>query len=533
MMKKITTFLILLSVFSMDQLLAQPEMSSKVDPYSAEQKFLKANYEGALDEYLSLLDNDPKNDKYNYNIAVCYLNTNINKTKAIPYLEIITHKPKYDPNAMYLLGRAYHFAYRLDDAIKAYSAFKQTGRGNTDNLKDVDREIQFCINAKELMKFPLNVKFENLGPNINSPYADYYSFVPDDESFIVFNTKRPNEGAELVKEDGTYPPEIYIAKAKDATYIKSKPIGPPIQTDKGEMEVIGLSGAGDAMLLYYINPKGVGDICITTLDKNGKFKPYEKLDENINSPKASEIAACINNSGTLLYFASDRAGGIGGTDLYVSQKLPNGKWGPAKNLGTEINTPYNEDFPRLSSDEKLLYFSSSGHTSMGGYDIFKAELDETTKQYINAKNVGYPINTPEDNYKFRMSGNGRYGYMAALREGGMGDLDIYRITFNDVEPQYSVLKGDIFSSDSTQKINYTDVFISVTDNKSQEVVGNYLPNPHSGHYVMALSPGTYDISIEASGFQPVKETISVLDKNSYRFEITKDIQLLPEGYQKK
>jgi len=542
-MKKSAILLILVFIF-LENLPAQTGNASKDNPFAADQKFLKGNYEGALDDYLSLLENDTKNDKYIYNIAVCYLNTNINKTKAIPYLEIITQKPKYDPNAIYLLGRAYHFAYRFDDAIKAYTMFKQTGKGNADNLKDVDYEIQFCINAKELMKFPLNVKFENMGANINSPYADYYPFVPNDEAFIVFNTRRPGEGVE-VKEDGTFPPAVYIAKATDGSFIKSKNIGSPIiRTDgifiksknigspiartDGEQEVIGLSATGDAMLLYYINLKGVGDIYMTTIDKNKSFSTPEKLDENINSPKASEIAACLSNDAAMLYFASNRVGGYGGTDLYVSLKLPTGRWGPPRNLGPEINTPQNEDFPTLSADGKILYFSSNGHTGIGGYDIFKAEWDENISLYTNPKNVGYPINTPEDNFNFRLSNTGRYGYMAALREDGMGDMDIYRITFNDVDPQYSVIKGNIFSADSTQKINFSDVFISVIDNKTQEIVGNYIPNPNSGHYVMVLGPGSYDINIESNGFKSFVEKISVLDKNSYKFEITKNIQLFPE-----
>lgn len=512
---------------------AQTEDAKKVDPYKADDKFIHGNYESALDDYLSLLDQDPKNDKYIYNIAVCYLNTNINKSKAIPYLEILTRKPKFDPNAMYLLGRAYHYGYRFDDAIKAYNAFKQTGRGNSDNLADVDRQIQFCINAKELMKFPLDVKFENLGDNVNSPYADYYPFVPSDESFIIFNTRRPAEGADEPKEDGSFPAAIYVSKVTDGSFVKAKNIGSPIAKKDGEQEVIGLSATGDIMLLYYTNQKGVGDIYSTTTDKNKSFIPATRLSDNINSSKAEEIAACISGDGTTLYFASNREGGYGGTDLYMSRLLPNGSWGPAKNLGPEINTPFDEDFPNVTADNKILYFSSNGHTTMGGYDIFKAEMNDETKAFGNPKNMGYPINTPEDNFNFRASANGRFGYIAALRDGGYGDLDIYRVTFNDVEPRYSVIKGNIASADSTQHLNYSDVFITVTDSKTQEVIGNYLPNSNTGRYVMVLAPGNYDISIEANGFDSIEDHISVLDKSSFQFEITKDIQLKPEGYQKK
>ncbi|MGZ6540330.1 MAG: TolB family protein, partial [Bacteroidia bacterium] len=277
---------------------------------------------------------------------------------------------------------------------------------------------------------------------------------------------------------------------------------------------------------------GVGDNYSTTTDKNKSFKPAEKLDATINSPKAEEIAACISSDGSKIYFASNREGGKGGTDLYVSQKLPNGNWGPPQNLGPDINTPFDEDFPNVSADGKVLYFSSNGHTSMGGYDIFKAEFNTEINQFANPKNVGYPINTPEDNYNFRISSNGRFGYIAALRDGGLGDLDIYRVTLNEVEPNYSVLKGSITSADSTQKLNFADVFITVTDSKTQEVVGTYLPNQNTGRYVMVLAPGNYEMSMEANGFQPVSEKIAILDKSSFKFEIDKDIQLKPEGYKK-
>src|ERR1035437_10455435 len=232
MRKTNSIFITVLMLFIYQSLSAQEGFGKKIDPFEAEKKFGSENYEAALDDYLNLLDGDSKNDKYNYNIAICYLNTNINKTKAIPYLEILTFKPKYDPNAMYSLGRSYQYAYRFDDAIKAFNSFKQNGKGNPDNVKDVDRQIQFCINAKELMKFPLDVTFENLGPNINSPYADYYPFVPSDESFIIYNSRRPADASDVAKEDGTYPSAIYISKVSDGNFSKTKNIGPPIEKKK-------------------------------------------------------------------------------------------------------------------------------------------------------------------------------------------------------------------------------------------------------------------------------------------------------------
>lgn len=494
------------------------------DPKEAADKFTAGNYEEALEDYLDLLEKEPKSDKYNYRVAVCYLNTNINKAKAIPYLEIVTRQSKFEPDALYLLGRAYQFAYRFDDALKAYNRFKEGGKGTPENLADVDREMQNCYNAKELMKYPLNVTFENLGANINSQYADYYPFVPADESYLVFNTKRP-EGGNLRNPDGSYYATVYSTSVKDGAYIKAKNIGSPISDDKGNVEVIGLSAAGDRMLLYYDNEDGSGDIYLSETDKSkGYFKKPAKLDDNVNSSKGYEIAAAISADGNTLFFASDRAGGQGGTDIFMAKRLPTGKWGTPVNLGKEINTSYDEDFPSLSPDGKTLYFSSKGHTSMGGYDIFKAELNEETGIYTSVKNLGYPINTPEDNSNFCVSENGRYGYISALRDGGMGDYDIYRVTFNDIEPRYSVIRGTV-TAETKEEVSYKDVFITVTDAKSGEVVGNYIPNSNTGRYVIILSPGEYNMTVETPGFKEYDEKLSIKDKSSFKTEIDKDLVL--------
>lgn len=500
---------------------AQEDGLTKVSSELASSKMKAGNYEDALVDYLQLLNDDSRNELYNYNVGVCYLNTNTNKGKAVPYLEIVTHKEKHDPNADYLLGRAYQYANRFDDAIIAFKKFKQDAKGTVFNLVDADLQIQHCINAKELTKYPVDVMFQNLGTNINSEYSDYYPFVTSNESFIIYNTKRPEKSAEKL-ENGTYNNSIYISKVVNGEYMKASPIGAPINSGNAGMEVIGLSENGDYLLLYMPEGAGKGNIYMSQLNEQGAYSKPEKLDPKINSG-GDEIAASISADGNTLYFASNRKGGFGGTDIYVCKKIGK-KWSEPKNAGTEINTPYDEDFPNISPDGKILYFSSKGHTSMGGYDIFKSSYDETTSVFSSAKNIGYPINTTDDDMNFRISKNGKYGYIASAKAGGQGDIDIYRVTFNEVESDYSVLIGEFTTKDNAE-INYSDVFISVNNNISNEIIGNYLPNPVNGRFVVILPPGKYKMSIEAAGFKTVTKNIQIFDKVSYQAEINLKIEL--------
>ena len=511
-------------------LFAQPQQKkvpAKGDIKLADDNFKSGNFEGALDEYLVLIKKDPDNEKYNYRIGVCYLNTDIDKTKAITYFEKNQNKTS-ESETKYLIGRAYQYAYRFDEAIKSFNQYKQEKKGSSENMKDADLQVQYCINAKELMKYPVNVSFENLGKNINSEYSDYFPFVPADESFLIFNSKRPEVGG-WQNPDGTWGSSIYFSKVKDGQYTKAKPLGRVINDQNGEEEAVGLSANGEYLLIYYDNMQGSGDIYISKADKNHNFKEPIILDEQINSTKGQEIAASITADGNAIYFASTRPGGLGGSDLYVCRRLPNNKWSPAQNLGTDINTPYNEDFPNISPDGKTLYFSSMGHTSMGGYDIFFAQWDEKENKFTDAKNLGYPINTPEDDMNFRVSASGKYGYISARRKDGFGDLDIYRLDFLDVEPDYTVVTGKVRSADASKPVDSVNVFISVTDAKTGSEFGNYMPNPNSGRYVIILPPGKFIINTEIPGYQKYSEPIQMLDKSSFKSQMEKNIMLIPDG----
>lgn len=481
------------------------------------------NFEAALDEFLLLLENNPGDPKISYRVAVCYLNINADEIKAIPYLDTVLAKGKHDNNAFYLMGIAYHYARRFDDAIKMFEKFNKAGGGTAASTAEANKRIEYAQNAKELMKFPMDVKFENLGPNINSIYSDYYPFVPIDESFIVFNSRR-NDGSKRF-DNGSFASNVYSSKVEKGEFQKVSPLPKNINTSDGNEEVVGLSALGDIMLLFMENKNTTGELFITTENEDHTFGKPVLLEETINS-KDLEIAATISKDGTILYFASDRKGGYGGTDIYMSKKLPIGGWGPAQNLGPEINSPFDEDFPNISPDGKTLLFSSKGHTSMGGYDIFASTWNPSTKKFENVRNFGQPINTVHDDTNLRLSESGRHGYIAAIRPEGLGDYDIYRVTFNDMDPKFTVMKGMVRSTDPSKKMD--DLFISVTEKKSGDVFGDYLPNFNTMRYIIILPPGEYQLTAEAGGFKTLSENIKILDKSSFQAEIDRDIVLSPK-----
>jgi hypothetical protein len=490
----------------------------------AEQKLKLENYDDALEDFLQLHSIDSKSESYNYNLGVCYLNTNVNKAKAVPYFEIACRMENHNPNADFLLGRAYQYANRFDDARAQFEKFLARGKGNPDNLMFVNQEIQHCINAKELIKFPIDIVFQNLGKNINSEFSDYYPFVTENEAFMLYNSNRPLKKNVPIMDNGHYLTTIQVSKVVNGQYMESEPLGKPVNDGNSGEEVIGMNADGSIVLINKPNLKGQSKLYQSNIQKNGEFSKLIELPAAING-SGDVIAACTNNDGNIIYFASNRKGGFGGIDIYVCNKLPNGNWSEAKNLGKEINTALNEDFPNLSPDGKILYFSSKGHSSMGGYDIFKVAINEQLNTYGNPKNMGYPLNTSYDDLNFRISKSGRYGYVSSLRGGGQGDFDIYRVSFNDVEVDYTVLIGQLAAADTLQKVDYSGTFISVNDNITNEIVGNYLPNPATGRFIIILPPGKYGMQVESPGFKDYKKPIEVFDKVSYQSEVSLNIDL--------
>lgn len=546
-MNKILFFLCFFTAFSL-KAQTDPETSSK----EAKDNFTFGNFKGALNDYLLLIKTDSTNVTYYFRIGVCFLNTNMDKTKALSYLLKASADAKCDNKVFYELGRAYMFSYKFDDAIKSFKKYKEITSGNESFVISTDRQIEMCKVAKELIQKPVNVTIENIGPEINSAYPDFKPYVPKDESFLAFSSKRAGNTGNLLDYDGDLTSDVYFSFPKYEKWVKAKNAGGSINTDLVE-ETCGISSDGSKLFIFSDSYLGYEDILVA--EKKGKsYVKATSVGKNINTNKI-ESSAAITPDKKYLIFASDRNAANGGMDLFISRRLPSGEWGIPENLGTDINTVYDEDYPYMAADGKTLYFCSQGHNSMGGFDIFKSTWNEKDNSWSEPENLGYPINTPDDDLSICMSATGRHGFISSLRPGGYGDLDIYKVIFNSVEPAYTVVNGTLLNKDSvnifqqkeiadtTKKVETAkievksdsvnsvlkkniSIHISVTDIDTQKIFGNYSPNRTTGRFAIVLPPGNFSIIIEVEGFQKYSETVKVYDKPA-NSELTKDIVLTP------
>ncbi len=479
---------------------AQSSKSGTIE--DADEHYSHHNYLMALPVYKNLLKTDKTNATIQYKIAECYLNTNINKSEAIKYLEFCSKEPKADSKIWLRLGDAYRLNYKIDDAIKAFEKYKEL---EPKKKVAAEREIEICNNAKALMLNPVNVSFTNLGKDINSEFADYYPWITQDESFLAFTTRRKGQTASRVEVDGYYASDVYTSRVEAGKWIKAENPGNKINSSLDE-QVVGLKADGSEMLIYIDHIDKYGDI-YNSMKKNGLWVKYLPFPENIN--KKIEHSASISADGNTLFFVRGE-GREDQTDIYICRKLPNGNWSEPFKMGPDVNTEYNEDFPYLSTDGVTLFFSSEGHNTMGGFDLFKSVWNPEENTWTKAENLGYPLNTTDNDRSISLTPDNRAGYISAWRPGGQGDLDIYRVRFNDMEQKLTLYLGSVMLGDSLNQPKEFIASIFAVNTVSNEEF-SFVPNPTNGKLVMALPAGVYEISVTADGYAELKDKLTVSD----------------------
>jgi outer membrane protein OmpA-like peptidoglycan-associated protein len=491
----------------------------------AEQLFSAGKYKEALPIFSYLLTKTPKSGELNFFTGLCYFNLPGGVPKSISFFE----KGRSNPHAFFYydlqfyLGQAYHLTNRFDEAIAAFEIVKHGVRHNKSGdelLRDIRHRIEMCNYAKTLTINPKKVTIINVGNGVNSEYQDYAPIISADEHIMIFTSRRKGSTGGMIDENGEYYEDIYTStnsngnwtspvKIDSAQQAKVKPnwskarkLSAGINTNKHDA-AIGLSADAQKLFIYRNE-----DVYMSSLNGSDWGKPV-KLNANINS-KFKEPSASLSADENTLFFVSDRKGGYGGKDIYRSQKNEKGEWETAVNLGPVINTAYDEEAPFIQSDGKTLYFSSKGHTSMGGYDIFKSVFDT---KWSAPENIGYPINTSGDDIYYVVSAKGDHGYFSSLRAEGLGGMDIYLVNYEGVSVPLTEVKGLVLEGDSLRPAASQ---IEIVDVATNQKVGLYNSNSQSGKYLLIFPPGkNYKMTIRMKGYLPHTELVYIPDQKTF------------------
>jgi outer membrane protein OmpA-like peptidoglycan-associated protein len=498
---------------------------------------------------------NPKNAQVNYMLGYCWFMINPFDKETLSHLEAAySINPSIQPDLSYWLGWVNHLNANWDKALSFYTIYfnilKLRAKANVFAIDDVKKKIMECEVGKKLSANPDRVFVDNLGAAINTSFPEYGPSISTDEETIFFTARRPNSvGGKHDANDNGYFEDVYFSTKQNDKWQTSKPLSKNVNTDSHDATA-GLSPDGSKLYIYRAGDKDGGDLYESVLFGLDWEEPVH-MNKNINT-KYHESSVSLSYDGKHLYFVSNKEQGLGAEDIYCSDMDVNGEWGVAKNLGLEINSKYAEEAVFIHPDGITLYFSSKGLQSMGGYDIFKSTLKDGKWQ--TPINMGYPINGPDDDVFFVVSGSGNRAYFASEKPGGYGENDIYKITFlgpekipllatedklmamvaspisslkveNEVEiksAKLTILKGIISDSKSQKPLSSS---IELIDNTKNELLAVFKSNGSTGKYLVTLPSGNnYGIAVKHDGYLFHSENFIIPDAAEFQ-EFNLDINL--------
>jgi outer membrane protein OmpA-like peptidoglycan-associated protein len=485
----------------------------------AQKLFVVKSYDKALPLYVEAIQSGVKDPLAHYQAAVCYQKQqNVDdQVKGIPYFEAAQATGKgLPPTLSYDLGQLYMKNEQLDKALESLTTYKNSVKADPKATATANKAIEICHNAIALMAVPRSFTVHSFAGTVNTQYTEYNPTVSADESVIAFTGLRPNTGR--TRSGDKFIEEVLVSYNRSGSW--TEPVAIPIASDYN-VGTAGISPDGHKMMIFIGGATDPGSLYQITNDGDVWSKPT-LLAGNVNS-SAMETTCSITPDGKTIYFASDRQGGKGGLDIWKTELKADGKWGAPTNLGPEINTAANEDAPFIHPDQKTLFFTSDGHNTMGGNDIFKSIL--VAGKWTKPENMGYPVNTTANDNYFTLLADGKRAYFSSDRKGGQGAQDIYYIDMpeNATTVPLTMIKGKILNAE-TGKPMPTKMYVIDKDTK-KDVEFVYDPDPKTGDYLIILPPAkNYDIVIESEGFLPYTLNVNIPNQD-YFYELYQQITL--------
>ena len=482
----------------------------------AERQFNNFSFVKAIDTYEKLIDTSFNKYYAMRQLADAYIMLR-QPEKALPIYEKVVQQPNV-PSEYYL-----YYAQTLR-ANGQYEESKEWMKKYSDAGNQEDSRVKRFFEKEDLASGIFNAREKNFlkKVNFNSKYNDFGAVVLNDQ--IVFTSSR-DEGVAVKRRyawDGQPLLDLYQVSLDGASESAIKKLEGDVNTIHHDGPAT-FNAEGTKMYFsrnnYHNNKKIISDKGTMLMGiysaelVNGKWTNVKP--SNLNNANYIVYHPSLSQDGKKLYFSSDMPGGIGGTDIYVSDVNADGSLGTPKNLGKIVNTEGNESFPFIHSEEETLYFSSDDHVGAGLLDVFAAVKDQNGN-IVNVINLGEPINSEKDDFAYYLSPDGLNGYISSNRNGGMGGDDIY--AFTRIPPL--TLKGRIFDAINGEPVAGAKVVLA---RKNGEEIAYFITEADGAYehlierdkeFVLKGSKAKYqDVQKEFNSFGLEKERELVVDLN--------------------
>ena len=459
----------------------------------------------------------------NYYLAITYIyKPDNNFTLAEQYLKkVIDACPDEIPEAYFHLGKLAYTTNQKCDAINYFKKFL-TYQGDFDTLfTEAKMLMKWSEEICELINNPVPFN-PKIVKGISSQLDDYLVSLSPDNEIAYYTRKTKDFQISGYKSEPAFQEKFYFSyRIADNVFDNGKEMPYPFNRNENEG---GATITGNNKELIYTVCKMVTSPrqyynCDLYSSKNikGYWTDIVPL-ERVNRPDTWESMPSVTADGRELYFVSNRPGGVGGYDIYKSFKDENGEWSEPINVGEPINTPGDEKSPFIHTDTRTLYFSSNGHPGMGGYDIYYVKLNDNNEK-PEVKNIGYPINTENDEMGFIVSIDGKYGYFSSnnIKNESIGGMDFYYFPlYNEAKPEEVILiKGNLKSDDTTKPIKAT---VQIKSMESKHIT--FIPVDEDGDYVASLLKNE-DYLLTIKGEDIVYQSTYVAAKDSITAPVIK------------